>query len=247
MNKFGVIKTKILDALTESYAQDKKSEIKNILNVIKENKDFKEMYLFYEEIENKYIDDKEIAKLYVEEVTNLLKTKIKNLSEFCQVLNTSLGKRELGENPLYSILDQLSEEDSLNNIDKKVIAKRKLIEHLTTKKEVTESFTGTYTENENLLHTILANNFNVIYSNSLNEEQKNELKEILSLSEEEIEIKTKELKEEISGKLNTIITETNSTETEILNKLIDTKHEVDSIPFTKYSYYRLKQLKNGLN
>ena len=135
MKKFGVIKTKILDALTESYAKDKKSEIKTLFNVIKENKDFKEMYLFYEEIENKYINDKEIAQLYVEEVSTLLKNKIKNLSEFCNVLDSSLGKRELGENTVYSLLDQLSEEDTLNNIDKKVIAKRKLIEHLTTKKE----------------------------------------------------------------------------------------------------------------
>ena len=46
MNKFGVIKTKLLNKLTESYAKENKAEIKNILTTIKENKDFKEMYLF---------------------------------------------------------------------------------------------------------------------------------------------------------------------------------------------------------
>ena len=66
MKKFGVIKTKILNKLTESYANENKAEIKDILTLIKENKEFKEMYLFYEEIENKYIEDKETAKLYVE-------------------------------------------------------------------------------------------------------------------------------------------------------------------------------------
>ena len=66
MNKFGAIKTKLLSKLTESYAKENKAEIKDILTTIKENKEFKEMYLFYEEIENKYIDDKETAKLYVE-------------------------------------------------------------------------------------------------------------------------------------------------------------------------------------
>ena len=63
MNKFGVIKTKLLNKLTESYAKENKAEIKNILTTIKENKDFKEMYLFYEEIESKTISDKDLKHL----------------------------------------------------------------------------------------------------------------------------------------------------------------------------------------
>ena len=66
MNKFGELKNKMLTKLTESYTKENKTEVKDILKTIKENKDFKEMYLFYEEIENKYIEDKETAKLYVE-------------------------------------------------------------------------------------------------------------------------------------------------------------------------------------
>ena len=53
------------------------------------------------------------------------------------------------------------------------------------------------------------------------------------------------LKEDVLENLGTIITET--TDSEILKKLNDTKQEIDLIPLTKYSYYRLKQLKNGLN
>ena len=65
MKNFGALKTKLLNKLTESYAKENKAEIKSILSTIKENKEFKEMYLFYEEIENKFFEDKEIAKLYV--------------------------------------------------------------------------------------------------------------------------------------------------------------------------------------
>ena len=82
MNKFGIIKSKLLTKLTESYANENKAEIKDILTTIKENKDFKEMYLFYEEIENKYIDDKETAKLYVEGVVNILKQQMDDLTTF---------------------------------------------------------------------------------------------------------------------------------------------------------------------
>jgi hypothetical protein len=76
MNNFGKIKSKLLKKLTEAYASDNfKQNTKNLIKVVKKNKDFKEMYLFYEEIENKYIEDKEVAKLYVEQLGSLLKEK----------------------------------------------------------------------------------------------------------------------------------------------------------------------------
>ena len=65
MNTFGTIKSKLVKKLTESYISDKKSEIKEIVNIIRRDKEFRDLYLFYEEIENKYIDDPSIAKLKV--------------------------------------------------------------------------------------------------------------------------------------------------------------------------------------
>ena len=135
MNKFGVLKTKMLKKLTESYTKENKTEVKDILKTIKENKEFKEMYLFYEEIENKYFEDKEIAKLYVEEVINVLREKSNNISDFTKSLENKIGEVEINENEIYSALDQLTESDNLNNIEKKVLAKRKLVNHLVTKKE----------------------------------------------------------------------------------------------------------------
>jgi hypothetical protein len=245
MNKIGVIKTKILKKLTESYSSQNKNEMKSILNTIKENKEFKEMYLFYEEIENKYFEDKEVAKLYVEELNSILKSKSSNLQSFCNSLNEKLGEIEINENELYTTLDTLLENETLNNIDKKVIAKKKLVEHLTTKKEIKESEQSTYSANENLLHTVLANNFNVLYSNTLNESQKEELKNILSMSNDELNNKTSELKESILTQVETILTE--SKDMEFNNKLNSVKNEVQSMDTSKINYYRLTELKNGLN
>ena len=112
MNKFGVIKTKLLNKLTESYANENKAEIKDILTTIKENKDFKEMYLFYEEIESKTISDKETAKLYVEGLSTYFGQPIgnwNNLNVFCESLNKRLGDEEVKTNELYESLDILSE------------------------------------------------------------------------------------------------------------------------------------------
>jgi len=246
MKKFGILKTKLLNKLTESYAKENKAEIKNILNTIKENKDFKEMYLFYEEIENKYIEDKETAKLYVEGLSTMLNKGQKDeLTMFCESLNKKLNNNEVATNDLYEALDVLSENDKLSNIESKVKAKKMLVEHLTTQKEIAKAELAPIVTNESLLNAILANNFNVLYTNTLNEEQKGELKNILELSNEEIITKTSELKESILNQVQTLMTE--SPDLDLKNKLDNVKKEVNEITPSRYNYYRLNELKNGLN
>jgi len=245
MNKFGVIKTKMLTKLTESYSNENKKEVKDILNTIKENKDFKEMYLFYEEVENKYIEDKETAKLYVEGLSTMLNGNIKNLSTFCESLDKKLGGVDTQSNELYESLDVLSEKDTLSNIENKVIAKKKLVEHLTTKKDIQESKGSTLVPNESLLQAVLANNFNVLYSNTLSESQKEELKTILSIPQEELTTKTTELKESIINQVSTLLSESN--DVDLTTKLNAVKDEVTQMYPSRYNYYRLNELKNGLN
>ena len=248
MNKFGELKNKMLTKLTESYTKENKTEVKDILKTIKENKDFKEMYLFYEEIENKYIEDKETAKLYVEGLNTYFSQPMgnwNNLNVFCESLHNKLGNVEVKINELYESLDILSERDSLSNIEKKVIAKKKLVEHLTTKKKITESKDTTLVPNESLLNAVLTNNFNVLYSNTLSESEKEELKNILSLSHEDLLTKTTELKESIINQVSTLISESN--ETDLSTKLMKVKDEVNEMFPSKLNYYRLTELKNGLN
>jgi len=245
MKKFGVIKTKLLSKLTESYANENKAEIKDILTTIKENKDFKEMYLFYEEIENKYIDDKETAQLYVEGIASILKQQMEEISNFCTSLNKIINVESINENEIYNSLDILIENDSLSNIEKKVKAKKKLVEHLITKKEIKKSKDSTLIPNENLLNAVLANNFNALYSNTLSESQKDELKNILSIPYDEIITKTTELKESIVNQVSTLLSESN--DTDLSNKLNAVKDEVTQMFPSRYNYYRLNELKNGLN
>ena len=179
------------------------------------------------------------------ELNTILKSKATNISNFSKSLEEKIGEVQITENELYSTLDQLSENDSLNNIDKKVIAKKKLVEHLVTKKQIKESTEKTYTSNENLLHAVLANNFNVLYNNSLNESQKETLKNIISLNDDELEVKTTELKESINNQVETLLSE--STDTDFASKLSQVKNEVGEMKTSKLNYYRLTELKNGLN
>ena len=248
MNKFGLIKSKLLNKLTESYANENKAEIKNILTTIKENKEFKEMYLFYEEIENKYIEDKEIAKLYVEGLSTYFGEPIGNwnlLNTFCESLESKLVDVKIETNDLYESLDILSEKNSLSNIEKKAVAKQKLVSYLTTKKQIKESKETTIVPNETLLNAVLANNFNVLYNQTLSESEKEELKNILSIPYEELLTKTTELKESVINKVSTLLSESN--DMDLSNKLKTVKDEVNQMYPSRYNYYRLNELKNGLN
>ncbi len=250
MKNFGSLKTKLLKKITESYIKDKKSEVKEILETIKQNKDFKELYLLYEDIENKEIEDIDVAKLYVDEVSFLLKTK--NDVEVVKImnqLNEELKDIDVEENnKIYEMLDILSEKDNLLNIDKKISVKKQLVDFLTKKKskEINENKTSLFTENQNLLNAVLTNDFNSIFSNSLNEEDKKELKDILSLGDDKINDNIKDLKENIFFKIDSIIAESKNN-LELITKLNDVKKEVREMKNSKHSYYKLKELKNGLD
>ena len=203
------------------------------------------MYLFYEEIENKYIEDNETAKLFVEGVESIINQEKNGLLEFCQSLDKKLGDVEITKNELYESLDYLMVKDTLSNIENKIKAKKYLYDYLTKKKDTKEINKEVYTVNESLLTSVLTNNFNVLYGNTLNEEQQSTLKNILSLSQDDLLIKTEELKENILSKVDTLLIESN--DLELKNKLDSVKKEVSEMSPSKYNYYRLSELKNGLN
>ena len=81
----------------------------------------------------------------------MVKQQVKNLNAFCESLDKKLGNVDVTTNEIYEALDQLGSEDSLSNLEKKIVAKKTLIEHLTTKKSLESiSENKTYTANENL-------------------------------------------------------------------------------------------------
>lgn len=244
MNKFGQLKTKILQKLTEAYASENKGEIKKILQTVTKNKDFRDLYLFYEEIENKYFENPEDAKQYLMEIRSLLIEKTLESRSFCESLDKKIGDVKVEENELYSYLDTFASRRRLKNADQHVVAKNKLVEHLTTKKETPILTEMAFTENENLLHAVLTNNFNILYGNTLNEEQKEELKKILSISNKELETTFSTLKEEVTKKLSDMYADEKNEEAKTKINLALT--EAERMKTSKFNYYKLSQLKNGL-
>ena len=246
MENFGKLKSKILQTLTESYESRNMNQLKTIFKTIKENKDFKEMYIFYDDIEKMYIDDVESSKLFVEEMSAMLKKKSKSISGISKKLSTVLGKVETEKNDLYESLDLLIEDEKLSNINKKLAAKKFIVEHLTRKKDTQTEESTELINNEYLLYAVLSNNFNAVYDNSLSESEKTELKEILSMNDDEIVTEVNILKEDILSKVSKLITE-NSKDESAKKTLEDVENETNIMQPTKFNYYKLKKLKNDLN
>ena len=247
MNKFGVIKTKILTKLIESWETGNMVGFKDIFNTVKKNNDFRDMYLFYEEMENKDLPDKETAKQYIEEMVSILKNKRVNAEGISKHLNLKLHDVEITENEVYSNIDLLLENDTLFNLDKKIIARNKLIDHLVSKKEssIDETIENTKsTVNESLLNAVLVGNFNTLYNNTLSESDKLELNSILTLNNDDLNSKFIELKEDLQLSIGKLITE-DTASTELKDKLIDTVKELSGMKPTKLNFYKLKELKNG--
>jgi len=243
MAKIGTLKVNLLHNLTESYITGDKKNVKDIFNLVTENKDFRQLYLFYEEIESMQIEDKALAKLYVENVEKLLKEKVRKVDGYCKELTKKLPKGELNEVEVYSLLDTLTEDDSLKNIDKKIMAREKLVKHLTKKKEISET-TNVYTNNEHLLHFVLVERFNNDFEKMLNEEEKTKLNDILSMSQDDLSSEIASLKEDLEEKLTDMML--NEEEQVVKDKLDNVLKEARDLPVTKYNYYKLQQLKNGL-
>ena len=244
MNKFGTIKSKILQKLTEAYAIGDKTKIKEILTSITKNADFKSVYMFYEDMENKYFENKEDAKLFLDEIIPILEDKLLHTNKFCKSLDQKLGDVTIVENELYSNLDILVDRTQLKNVDKKILARTKLIEHLTTKKEIPELIESNFSSNENLLHAVLANNFNVLYSNTLTSDEKKQLTEILSISDDDLKINFNRLQEEVTEKISNILKEEKNIE--LLEKLNTAHSEAERMNPSKLNYYKLQMLKSGL-
>lgn len=245
MTNFGELKTKLLTKLTESYTSNNKGEIKELVKKIKSNKSLSEMYMFYENIENLNISSKDKAKLYVESIEPILIEKMKFLKKDMKDFGKSLKDVVAESNSLYENLDILSEENTMHNIASKIDARENLMSHLMTekKKEVFEAPT-VQIENDTLLNTVLVNNFNIKYADFLKEDQKETFNKIVSMTNDELVNEMTTIKQELNKKLDSLLKE--STDDSVVNKLTNVKSEVDKSEVSRYNYYKLIELKNGL-
>jgi hypothetical protein len=183
--------------------------------------------------------------LYVESIEPILIDKMKSLKKEMKEFGKSLKDVVVENTSVYNDLDILSEESNMHNIASKIDARENLINHLISekKKEVVEP-SPIQIENHSLLNAVLVNNFNIKYEDFLNEEQKGTFNKIVSMTNDDLVLEMNTIKKELNNKLDSLLKE--STEDSVVSKLNNVKSEVDKSEVTKYNYYKLIELKNGL-
>jgi succinate dehydrogenase flavin-adding protein (antitoxin of CptAB toxin-antitoxin module) len=244
MSNFGEIKSKMLTKLTESYNSGNKNELKDLITKLKSNQNLVDVHNFYEEMENMYFSNKDLAKLYVETLEPYFINKMKLIAGDCKDLNKLLKDVVSESNELYECLDILSEDNNIHNISKKINARENFIKFLTTKKSVKKEESTVQFENHTLLNTVLVGNFNTKFTDFLNEEQKETFSKIMSMSNEELINEMSLARTELNSKIENLLGE--STDDVMVEKLKKVKIDINESEITKYNYYKLTELKNGL-
>lgn len=247
VNKFGQLKSKIVSKLTESYINKKTDTIKKLIKKINENKDLKEMFLYYDEFESLQITESGMIDDYINEVESLLKSKNETLQPLYESLSVLVYGVEYVENPVYSMLDNLLEEKSLSNVDLRLKNKQDIKNHLQKEKTTVTESKMDYTSNERLLSTLLTTEFNNTYTNSLTESEKELFEEIINFTPTELTENYNQIKKQLTEKLSSLILETKD-DISYQDKLNEVKKQIDTemLDSTRFNYVKLKQLNQSL-
>lgn len=144
------------------------------------------------------------------------------------------------DNKIYDGLDYLIYKDGVRSISKRIDTKKNLVENVLNKEKlikVTKSF------NPKVLAYTLSENYNKEFAN-LSKEDKGLISEIMSIKKSELNDKFKDLKTNITNKLNTLIKESEDTGLKV--KLTETKNVLHGMGTNKLSFLKLKQLEIDL-
>jgi len=244
MNTFGQIKSNIESLLSESYGKPSfKNHMKSFKKNILENKKLAEVYYLYDELSKKKGMNKDILDDYVNESFDTLKSILKSQESKLKEVNMWVSENLTNSvDNSYSDIDTVIYNTSVKNLEKVLESKNRI------KKTLGESVKPkTVNETVNLpLSTMLkisTNTFNKEYQN-ISEEEKNELKQLLSLDKKQLIEEIEKSKSVVIEKLTTKLNE--STDDELTEKVNQTISKINESEISLVSLYKLRQLETGL-
>ena len=244
MNKFGQIKSNIESLLTKSYGKNAfKTNMKSFKSHIIENEKLAEAYFLYDELSKKKGLSKDIVDDYVNEcvetIKNILTTESTKLKEVNMWVSEGL-KTDSDNN--YTNIDTVVYSTSIKNLEKVLECKNTIKKLLGETEEVTK-----VTESVNIplssMLKIATNTFNREYGD-ISEEEKKELKNLLSLSKTELTEEITISKGVVLKKLTEKVNESN--DEDLNNRVNETINRINESEISLTSLYKLKQLEHGL-
>mgnify|MGYP003628715118 FL=1 len=244
MNKFGQIKSNIESLLTKSYGKNAfKTNMKSFKSHIIENEKLAEAYFLYDELSKKKGLSKDIVDDYVNECVETIKGILTTESAKLKEVNmwVSEGLKTDSDND-YTNIDTVVYSTSIKNLEKVLECKNTIKKLLGETEEVTK-----VTESVNIplssMLKIATNTFNREYGD-ISEEEKKELKNLLSLSKTELTEEITLSKGVVLKKLTEKVNESN--DEDLNNRVNETINRINESEISLTSLYKLKQLEHGL-
>lgn len=244
MNKFGQIKSNIESLLTKSYGKNTfKTNMKSFKSHIIENEKLAEAYFLYDELSKKKGLSKDIVDDYVNECVETIKGTLTTESAKLKEVNmwVSEGLKTDSDND-YTNIDTVVYSTSIKNLEKVLECKNTIKKLLGVTEEVTK-----VTESVNIplssMLKIATNTFNREYGD-ISEEEKKELKNLLSLSKTELTEEITLSKGVVLKKLTEKVNESN--DEDLNNRVNETINRINESEISLTSLYKLKQLEHGL-
>jgi hypothetical protein len=244
MNKFGQIKSNIESLLTKSYGKNAfKTNMKSFKSHIIENEKLAEAYFLYDELSKKKGLSKDIVDDYVNECVETIKGTLTTESAKLKEVNmwVSEGLKTDSDNN-YTNIDTVVYGTSIKNLEKVLECKNTIKKLLGETEEVTK-----VTESVNIplssMLKIATNTFNREYGD-ISEEEKKELKNLLSLSKTELTEEITLSKGVVLKKLTEKVNESN--DEDLNNRVNETINRINESEISLTSLYKLKQLEHGL-
>jgi hypothetical protein len=243
--KFNNFKNRVFSTILESYLNNDKNKIKEIVKILKSDKDLKDVFLFYESIENKNVPKNIDINDYVETISNELPKKYSKLKNKISQIEKHLNENKTNnESLICENLDIILNNDgSLNKLGDVVLAKNNLKNYLRENTDNPENI-ETFVSNQKALNTVLTNNFNLQFESVLSDDDKKYLQEIVNLNGKELNTKYNSLKEDVLSKINNLLNEEN--DNDLKEKLVLVKDEINENKISKLNLYRLIELNNSI-
>jgi hypothetical protein len=237
--KFGILKSKIENVLLESYKNGTfKEELKNFDKYILKNKNVSKLFYLYDDLSSNKGLNESVVDDYINESIKLFENTFNKIDP-SEMRKLSEWVKNSKSNNQYETIDSLFSTGVLT-IESRIKSK-KLISESLSKSPVKEKEVVNVPISSMLS---MANKTISKHIEGLNESEKKELNQLLSVDDTELEPKYSTIKESVVERLNTMYNQNHDRSTrQAINETIE-KLSIEK--YDKLNYYKLKSLYENL-
>lgn len=237
--KFGILKSKIEQTLFESYVDKTlKKDIFVFEELILKNKNLSKLFYLYDELSSNLGLNESLASEFIDKSILIYENTVNKITQNnINEIEMWVGHIKTSNN--YESLDKLFS-NNVTNLVEKISAKKSIIENLKLpKNSIVES------KNTSLKSLIKETNTEInSLLETLSEEDKKEIKKIINSDEKKLENQYDILKEMSIKKLRKILSE--ESDNNVRKTIDETIQKVESDPYSKINFVKLKSLSENL-